>query len=165
MKNINLYISEKLIINKNTKDIEFGFTNGDPIFRIFIYRDKYILSQKVYYFHDIKNNHIRTVGDGEQYISYFDYEKELIINSNGYCEALTDADDRAVYLNKDDAIKFLDDLFAAQKPKKPGGGYSINAVRNVLQQYFDKSDTIPTNIIPDYSTLKVDNLYYKLKKL
>ena len=77
MKLLNKYISEKLVINKDTKDNESGFINGDPIFRIFIYRDKYILSQKVYYFHDIKNNHIRTVGDGEQYISYFDYEKEL----------------------------------------------------------------------------------------
>ena len=73
-------------------------------------------------------------------IYWINYYKSYIgfINSNGYCEARGELHSGrtviALYLHKEEAIKFLKDIFPIYGEDKE--------IINCLKDYFDKEDTI-----------------------
>lgn len=161
MKTLNIYISEKFKINKDTKISHINFKKGDPIMRIAIFSykgrtiDELIINSvnrdMIYYFYGVSlGERINfTYSPDDNSVDGYGYEDNIDINSNGYCEFYGKSSEwevRSIYLNKENAIEFINDI-----------ALDFYKQKNKINKYFDKSDS--------FNSLTIKNTQENLKEL
>lgn len=140
MKNINLYITEKLHLNKDIEEVDNTLKEGDPIFEAWfeawedeesgdVFDTLRVVAERDL-FVSLKDDKLITRWDHKKYSN--EDEWDVFINKFGYIERKTFG---GIFLSFKDAKNFLEELIKTDTCKE--------ACDKVLSQYFETKDNKP----------------------
>lgn len=169
MKKLNTYITEKLVINKDTKDEidNLLFKEGENIMAIHIEAipvgKSFEINESIY--GPFKVTGLRKTNYGPGYDYYhlsFDatngkrYIRDININRKGYMQQLRSTpaleDERTVYLNKESALDFLNNTFNMD-------------LKELIEKYFDDEDNKFNKKYKLHHTFQIEDVNYIKKRI
>jgi len=157
MKELNLYILEKLRINRNITINNHSFSEGEKIIKVYISNDwNYIAlpfsntfrgpEPHYYIFKEIKNGHMYFEVPNKEWEvdgkDHYKYEKRIKKNSKGYYQTIENNLNRyttiVIYLNTNDAIKFIENVYSKKDVEKLKDYFDYEIKDDIEFRIFDK---------------------------